>query len=235
MHRAERACLTYAFDAYCAWRCGVGFGCGFGFGFGFGFGPILRTFAEDIAHRIRLSVVSAGLYTGARALPVAAYPHQLAERRTITRLTGVACGMGYDRAVSRGTTVLDSTDAAAGLPALREQPGISELDAAEVMQRAWFVDDRSLSVRRTGLPGCSRRARPERGRRDRGIHVPGRPGAGPPHFRTLRRLRVLRYPTLLLDTAHPADQMGGAAPTAASPASALDQRLTTSTPQVPAQ
>jgi putative protein-disulfide isomerase len=30
-------------------------------------------------------------------------------------------------------------------------------------------------------------------------------------FRTLRRLRVLSYPTLLLHTAHGADQMGGAA------------------------
>ncbi|MGQ4480089.1 hypothetical protein [Streptomyces sp. SAS_276] len=46
----ERASLTYAFDAYCAW-C-------------FGFG--LRSFAEDNAHRIWLGVVPAGLYTGAQ-------------------------------------------------------------------------------------------------------------------------------------------------------------------------
>lgn len=131
MPSAEQASLTYAFDAYCAW-C-------------YGFGPTLRAFAEDNAHRIRLGVVSAGLYTGARSLPIAAYPHLSAERGTITRLTGVTFGTGYDRAVSRGTTVLDSAAAPPGLAALRDQPGISELDAAEAMQRAWFVDGRSLS------------------------------------------------------------------------------------------
>ncbi|WP_405530406.1 hypothetical protein OG426_51020 [Streptomyces canus] len=56
-----------------------------------------------------------------------------AERGSITRLTGVAFGTGYDRALSRGTTVLDSTAAAAGPAALRDQPGISELDAAEAI------------------------------------------------------------------------------------------------------
>ncbi|WP_327726581.1 DsbA family protein [Streptomyces sp. NBC_00487] len=76
MPTAERASLTYVFDAYCAWY--------------YGFGPTLRAFAEHNAHRIRLTVVSAGPYTGARALPVAAYPHLSAERGTVTRLTGVA-------------------------------------------------------------------------------------------------------------------------------------------------
>ncbi|MGQ4480088.1 hypothetical protein [Streptomyces sp. SAS_276] len=41
--------------------------------------------------------------------------------------------------------MLDSAAAAAGLGALREQPGINELDAAEATQRAWFVDGRSLT------------------------------------------------------------------------------------------
>ncbi|MEU5322036.1 DsbA family protein [Streptomyces sp. NPDC021056] len=131
MPRAEQASLTYAFEAYCAW-C-------------YRFGPTLRAFVEDNAHRIRLSVVSAGLYTGARALPIAAYTHLSAERGTITRLTGVAFGAGYNHALSRGTTVLDSAAAAAGPAALRDQPGVSEPDAAEAMQRAWFIDGRSLS------------------------------------------------------------------------------------------
>lgn len=52
-------------------------------------------------------------------------------------------------------------------------------------------------------------------------------------FRALRRLRVVPYPTLLLDTAHGADRMGGAASTAASLISALGQRLATTVPQVP--
>ncbi|WP_326731776.1 DsbA family protein [Streptomyces phaeochromogenes] len=218
MPSAERASLTYAFDAYCAW-C-------------YGFGPTLRAFAEDNAHRIRLSVVSAGLYTGARALPIAAYPHLSAERDHIAQLTGVAFGMGYDRAMSRGTTVFDSAAAAAGLAALRDQPGISELDAAEAVQRAWFVDGRSLSdaeVYRNiaGELGLDADAVTEAYRSPAG-RVKARAD-----FRALRRLRVLSYPTLLLDTAHGADQMGGAASTAASLTCALDQRLTTPLPQAP--
>ncbi|GAA3781811.1 hypothetical protein ACFS5L_14835 [Streptomyces phyllanthi] len=131
MPSAERASLTYAVDADCAW-C-------------YGSGPTARAFAEDNAHRIRLSVVPAGLCASARALPVAAYPHLSAERGRITQLTGAAFGGGYERAPARGTTVLDSAAAAAGPAALRDQPGVSEPDAAEAMQRAWFVDGRSLS------------------------------------------------------------------------------------------
>ena len=218
MPSAEQASLTYAFDAYCAW-C-------------YGFGPTLRAFAEDNAHRIRLGVVSAGLYTGARALPISAYPHLSAERGDVTRLTGITFGTGYDRAVSRGTTVLDSAAAAAGLAALRDQPGISDLDAVEAMQRAWFVDGRSLSDTEVyrdmadefGLDAdavtaaFSASASRVKARAD---------------FRALRRLRVLSYPTLLLNTVHGADQMGGAASTATSLTSALDQRLTVTVPQVP--
>ncbi|WP_327696712.1 DsbA family protein [Streptomyces sp. NBC_00459] len=215
MPSAERASLTYAFDAYCAW-C-------------YGFGPTLRSFAEDNAHRIRLGVLSAGLYTGARTLPIAAYPHLSAERGTVTRLTGVAFGTGYDRAISRGTTVLDSAAAGAGLAALRDQPGISELDAAEAVQRAWFVDGRSLSdaevyrdiAGELGLDADAVTA---------AYSSPSGRVKARADFRALRRLRVLSYPTLLLDTPHGADRMGDAGSTAASLTSALDQRLTTFLP-----
>ena len=199
MPSTERASLTYAFDAYCAW-C-------------YGFGPTLRTFAEDNAHRVRIGIVSAGLYTGARALPIAAYPHLPAERGTVTRLTGVAFGAGYDRALSQGTTVLDSVAAAAGPAALRDQPGISELDATEAVQRTWFVDGRSLSDAEVyreidvaltlDADAVTSAFSSSAGR------VKARSG-----FRTLRRLRVRSYPTLLLDTAHGADQKGDAGSTA---------------------
>ncbi|WP_241777772.1 DsbA family protein [Streptomyces sp. CT34] len=218
MASVECASLTYAFDAYCPW-C-------------YGFGPALRDFAEDNAHRIRLSVVSAGLHTGARALPVAAYPHLPAERGRIARLTGVVFGAGYDGALARGTAVLDSVAAAAGLAALRDQPGISELDAVEAVQRAWFVDGRSLSDAEV-----YRDIADELGLDADAVTTAYASPAGRvkahADFRTLRRLRVTSYPTLLLHTAHGADQMGGAASTAASLTAALDQRLTTTIPQAP--
>ncbi|MGW1215990.1 DsbA family protein [Streptomyces sp. NPDC002499] len=220
MPSAERASLTYAFDAYCAW-C-------------FGFGPTLRAFAEDNTHRIRIRVVSAGLYTGVRALPIAAYPHLSAERGTITRLTGASFGTGYERALSQGTAVLDSAAAAAGLAALRDQPGISELDVAEAMQRAWFVDGRSLSdaeVYRELAVALDLDADAVTA----AFNSPAGRVRARADFRTLRRLRVFSYPTLLLDTAHGADQLGDAGSTAASLTAALDQRLTAPLLQVPIQ
>ncbi|MFE2423786.1 DsbA family protein [Streptomyces hokutonensis] len=198
----------------------------------------LRVFADDNAHRIRIDVVSAGLCTGARALPITAHPHLSAERGTLTRLTGAAFGTGHDRALAQGTTVLDSTAAAAGPAAPRDQPGVDELDAAEAMQRAWFVDRRSLSepevYQDTAVALDPDADAVTAAYRSPAGRVKARAG-----FRALRGLRGLRglrersYPTLLLDTAHGADQMGGAASTAVSLTAALDQRLTTAIPQVP--
>ena len=48
--------LTYAFDALCGW-C-------------YGFAPALHRFATDNADRIELRVLSGGLFTGPRALPL---------------------------------------------------------------------------------------------------------------------------------------------------------------------
>ncbi|MDW6059372.1 DsbA family protein [Streptomyces sp. FXJ1.4098] len=212
MPSAERASLTYAFDAYCPW-C-------------YGFGPALRAFAEDNAHRIRLDVLSAGLYTGARARRVADYPHLPAEHGRIARLTGVVFGAGHERALSQGTAVLDSAAAAAGVSALRDQPGISELDVAEAVQRVWFVDGRSLSDAEV-----YRDIADELGADADAVTTayasPGGREKARADFRALRRLRVTSYPTLLLHTADGADHMGGAASTAAALTAALDQRLTT--------
>lgn len=176
--------------------------------------------------------MSAGLYTGARALPMVAFPHLSAERRNFTRLTGATFGAGCDRALSRGMTVLDSTAAAAGLAALRDQPGIIEPDAAEAMQRAWFVDGRSLSDAEV-YRGTAGELGLDADAVTAAYSAPASRAKARADFRALRRLRVLSYPTLLLDTAHGADQMGGAASTAAALTSALDQRLTTTIPQVP--
>ncbi|MFD6288580.1 DsbA family protein [Streptomyces sp. NPDC060205] len=177
MLSAERACLTYAFDAYCAW-C-------------YGFGPTVRALAEDNAHRTRLSagVVSASLYTGARALPVAAYPHLPAERGTITRLTEADFGTRYDRAVSRGTTVLDSTHAAAGLAALREQPGSANWTRPKPCMGAWFVDSGSLSDVQVH-PGITVELGLDADAVSAAYTSPSGRVRARADFRTLRRLRV---------------------------------------------
>ncbi|MFJ2234941.1 hypothetical protein [Streptomyces sp. NPDC087859] len=94
---------------------------------------------------------------------------------------------------------------------MRDQPGVSELDAAEAMQRAWFIDGRSLSdaevYRRIagdlGLDADAVTA---------AYSSPASRAKARADFRALRRLSVDSYPTLLLVTAHGADQMGARPP-----------------------
>ncbi|MFF7953379.1 DsbA family protein [Streptomyces griseorubiginosus] len=213
MFTTESVRLTYAFDAYCPW-C-------------YGFGPTLRSFAQDNAHRIRLHIRSAGLYTDARARPVSAHPRTAEECERVTRLTGVGFGAGFARALTDGTTVADSTAAAAGLAVLYGQAdkvGVEHLDAVEAVQQAWFVDGRSLAdpeVYRDiadglGLDASSvtaAYASPEPWQQARA------------DFRALRRLHVTTYPTLLLHTTRGVGRLGGAVSTAAALTSALDQCL----------
>ncbi|MCX4854393.1 hypothetical protein [Streptomyces canus] len=147
---------------------------------------------EDNAHRVRLSAV-------------------WAERGTITRLTETTFGTGYDRALARGTTVLDSTAAAAGPAALRDQPGISELDAAEAMRRAWFVDGHSLSDAEV-YRGVAGELGPDADAVTAAYRAPASRAKARADFRTLRRLRVLSYPALRLDTAHAPTRWGARPP-----------------------
>ncbi|WP_329360683.1 hypothetical protein [Streptomyces sp. NBC_01483] len=105
----ERIRLTYAFDAYCGW-C-------------HGFDPALYEFAATNADRIELRVLSGGLFTGSRALPMSAYPHIAGANERVTELTGVTFGDGHRAAPADGTLVMDSADAATGLVTLRRQPG----------------------------------------------------------------------------------------------------------------
>ncbi|MFE2943105.1 hypothetical protein ACFXKG_29225 [Streptomyces sp. NPDC059255] len=65
--------LTNAFDACCGWCCGSG--------------PALREFADRNADRIEPRVLSGGLFSGPRALPVAAYPRIPAADRRIATAT----------------------------------------------------------------------------------------------------------------------------------------------------
>ncbi|MFI7296807.1 DsbA family protein [Streptomyces sp. NPDC050121] len=182
----ERVGLTYVFDAYCAW-C-------------HGFAPSLRAFAEARADHVDLRVLSAGLYTGARALPVSAHPGLVRESVRIAELTGAHFGAGHRRTVAEGSTVMDSTDAATGLEALLAQPGVDTLRTLEAMQHAWFVDGLSLSDPATyrvladelGLSplavACSYAAPVTRARARAGL-------------RAVRRLSVESYPALLIATA----------------------------------
>ncbi|MGW2740997.1 DsbA family protein [Streptomyces sp. NPDC001450] len=206
----ERAQLTYAFDAYCGW-C-------------YGFGPALHEFAEANTDRIDLRVLSGGLFTGPRALPVAAYPHIPDANTRITELTGVTFGRRYKQVLADGTQVMDSADAATGLAALCGQPGANPLHAAAAMQRAWYIDGRSLSdvqVYRDIAAELELDAKAVAA----AYGSPAARAQGEADFREVRRLGVDSYPTLLLHTGTGVHRLGGPVSSADALTRALARHL----------
>lgn len=202
--------LTYAFDAYCGW-C-------------YGFGPAVRRFAADNADRITLEVRSGGLFTGAKAGPISAYPHIPGANQRIAELTGVSFGEGYQRMLEEGTTHMDSADAATALVALRHQAPEKTLELAGALQRAWYVDGRSLSDAEVvrdiaGEHGLDADAAVE------AFRSQDARAEAEDDFRELRRLGVEGYPTLLLHAETGTHRLGGPVSSAAALTEALDRHL----------
>lgn len=207
---SQRAALTYAFDAYCGW-C-------------YGFGPAVRAFAAANADRIELRVISGGLFSGSRAAPISAYPHIPDANARIAQLTGASFGDGYLHTLREGSTVMDSTDAAAGLVALRSQDHTRALDAALAMQRAWYIDGRSLSDQEV-----YRDIAAALGLNAEAVAIayadPSTRAEAEGDFSEVRRLGVESYPTLLLHTDEGNRLLGGPTSTAEELTEALDEHM----------
>ncbi|RZU63087.1 DsbA family protein [Zhihengliuella halotolerans] len=202
--------LTYAFDAYCGW-C-------------YGFSPALHDFAAANADRIRLRVLSGGLFSGTAAGPISAYPHIPEANERITRLTGVTFGDRYVQMLADGTTVMDSTAAAAGLAALRRQAPERVLEFTAAIQNAWYqqgCDLRDAAVYRAiaAEHGLDVEAVAEAWN-DRSALVEAESD-----FRTVRQLDVHQYPTLLVHTATGTHRLGGPATSAEALTRALDAHM----------
>ncbi|MDQ1106003.1 DsbA family protein [Nocardioides zeae] len=202
--------ITYAFDAYCGW-C-------------YGFGPTVRAFAAENADRVDIRVLSGGLFSGDRAQPIGAFPHIPEANKRISDLTGVEFGAAYERVLADGTLVMDSADAAAGLVALRRQRPDAVLELAGAVQRAWYLDGRSLSD-----PGVYRDIAASHdidpdavgdALTDPSVRVEAERDV-----RQVRQLGVDHYPTLLLHTGDGLQQLGGPVSGAAALTAALDQHL----------
>ncbi|MEV5508956.1 DsbA family protein [Streptomyces orinoci] len=209
MAQPPRHRVTYAFDAYCGW-C-------------YGFGPTVREFAEANADRLELRVLGGGLFTGPSAKPVSAYPYIPAADARIAELTGAVFGEGYAAALAEGGSVLDSAAAATALVALAQQAPDRALELAGALQRAWYLDGRSLSDPETvrsvalaaGLDGAAAVAA-YTGPDSRRTALEG--------FREVRRLGVDAFPTLLLHTPDGGvRRLGGPTTSARALSRALDE------------
>ncbi|WP_017626222.1 DsbA family protein [Nocardiopsis chromatogenes] len=122
--------LVYAFDAYCGWS--------------YGFAP---TLAEVVRRHpgLEVEVVSGGLFTGSRRVPIREFGYVQAANARITELTGVPFGDGYARLIADGSFVMDSEAAARGVAALRRIAPDRAVELVAAVQRAFYMDGMSLS------------------------------------------------------------------------------------------
>ncbi|WP_419669097.1 DsbA family protein [Streptomyces sp. 2-1] len=122
--------LVYAFDAYCGWS--------------HGFSPTLR---EVVSRHpdLPVQVISGGLFTGSRRVPIREFGYVQGANAQIAELTGAEFGEGYNRLIADGSFVMDSEDAARGVAALRRMAPDRAAELAGALQRTFYVDGLSLS------------------------------------------------------------------------------------------
>ncbi|WP_330333797.1 DsbA family protein [Streptomyces sp. NBC_00536] len=122
--------LVYVFDAYCGWS--------------YGFAPTLA----EVTRRhpeLPVEVVSGGLFTGPRAVPIREFGYVQGANAKISELTGAGFGAGYERLIADGSFVMDSLDAARGMAALRQAAPERAAELATAVQAAFYQDGLSLS------------------------------------------------------------------------------------------
>jgi putative protein-disulfide isomerase len=122
--------LVYVFDAYCGWSHGFA-----------------STLAEVVRRRpdLEVDVVSGGLFTGSRRVPIREFGYVQGANAKISELTGAEFGAGYKRLIADGSFVMDSEAAARGVTALRQAAPDRTVELAAALQHAFYVDGLSLS------------------------------------------------------------------------------------------
>ncbi|MEU0676960.1 DsbA family protein [Streptomyces sp. NPDC006172] len=173
--------LVYVFDAYCGWS--------------HGFSETLR---EVVARHPELpvEVVSGGLFTGPRRVPVREFGYVQDANAKIAGLTGAQFGEAYERLIADGTFVMDSEAAARGVAALRQAAPQRAVELAAAVQHAFYVDGLSLSEAAT-----YRKVADQAGLDAETVvaafEAPTAQGAAEADFHRAAELGVTGFPTLL--------------------------------------
>jgi putative protein-disulfide isomerase len=122
--------LAYVFDAYCGWS--------------HGFSATLREIVSRHPE-LEVEVVSGGLFTGGRRVPIREFGYVQGANAQIAELTGAEFGEAYERLIADGSFVMDSEAAARGVVALRRTAPERAVELATDLQTAFYVDGLSLS------------------------------------------------------------------------------------------
>ncbi|NEC89822.1 DsbA family protein [Streptomyces sp. SID12501] len=122
--------LVYVFDAYCGWSHGFS-----------------GTLSEVVSRHpdVPVEVVSGGLFTGSRRVPVREFGYVQGANAQIAELTGAEFGAAYEVLVADGSFVMDSEVAARGVVALRQAAPARAAELAVALQHAFYVEGLSLS------------------------------------------------------------------------------------------
>ncbi|WP_369166764.1 DsbA family protein [Streptomyces sp. R28] len=173
--------LIYVFDAYCGWS----------HGFSATLGEITSRHPE-----LPVEVVSGGLFTGSRRVPIREFGYVQGANAQIAELTGAEFGEGYERLIADGSFVMDSEAAARGVAALRRAAPDRTAELAAALQRAFYIDGRSLSD-----PATYRQLAEDAGLDAEAVvaayEAPATQADAEADFRRAAELGVTGFPTLL--------------------------------------
>jgi putative protein-disulfide isomerase len=173
--------LVYVFDAYCGWS--------------HGFSSTLTGVATRHPD-LPVEVVSGGLFTGTSRVPIRDFGYIGGANAKISELTGAEFGAAYDRLIADGSFVMDSEAAARGMAALRQADPGRAVELAVAVQRAFYVDGRSLSDPET-YRHLADVAGLDAGAVVAAFQAPWTRAAAEADFRRAAVLGVTAYPTLL--------------------------------------
>ncbi|MDP4510683.1 DsbA family protein [Nonomuraea turcica] len=173
--------LVYVFDAYCGWSHGFS-----------------RTLREVAAKHpdLPVEVLSGGLFTGARRVPIREFGYVKGANAKINELTGAEFGEGYERLIADGSFVMDSEAAARGMAALRQNAPERAAELAVALQHAFYVDGQSLSEPAT-YRQVAEEARLDAGAVIAAFRSPAAQAAAEADFHRTAELGVDAFPTLL--------------------------------------
>ncbi|MFF4403423.1 DsbA family protein [Streptomyces sp. NPDC001262] len=173
--------LVYVFDAYCGWS--------------YGFSPTL----DEITRRrpgLPVEVVSGGLFTGSRRVPIREFGYVQGSNAKISEMTGVEFGAAYERLIADGSFVMDSEAAARGMAALRQAAPERAAELAGALQEAFYADGLSLSDTAT-YRKVAEAAGLDANAVARAFEAPAAAAAARGDFRRSAEFGVQGFPTLL--------------------------------------
>ena len=128
---AERLTLIYAHDPMCGW-C-------------YGFHPTIERLHQKWSGRIDFEILSGGLATGSRAVPIAQTRGYIQEAlKRVEAHSGVKFGEAFYALMEEGTYVYDSVPPARAIAVFRQMSPERALPFAVDVQRALFHDGRPL-------------------------------------------------------------------------------------------